>query len=129
MAALLANLPNTTFSASMTCHSRLIPFFVGNSVLIDTHVSSYSSSKISVYGVGGFIVKSANVVWITPRWSSGILPCLCVTMKHRSRLEKQLTRDPGFHAQSAQYRRLRPGHGQFRFFAPVRRQPLRYRLS
>src|SRR5580658_7091760 len=39
IAALLATLPTTASSASITCHWRGIAFLVGNSVLIDTLLS------------------------------------------------------------------------------------------
>src|ERR1019366_5642173 len=57
IAALLASLPSTTSWASIRCHWRLIPFFVGNSVLIDTRLQLFAVAKYLVYGVWGFVVK------------------------------------------------------------------------
>src|ERR1019366_6157095 len=57
IAALLASLPSTTSWASIRCHWRIIPFFVGNSVLIDTRLQLFAVAKYLVYGVWAFVVK------------------------------------------------------------------------
>src|ERR1700722_9628181 len=53
IAALVATLPTTASSASITCHWRGIAFFVGNSVLIDTLLSQRVFQSFRLAGFRG----------------------------------------------------------------------------